>query len=156
MTSFAISDDGQLYSALTSSNTCALVDVGVSQGKAAWEFLLEEDSPGYVTAVVCTARSFTPLNARRSPPVAELVLTVGALCVKYHRHWHTLRLPRQLSFPSGNVMRIDVSVRVRFEPFHHVISKLIKKKWAVPRTKNYPLINVYCCRRCVGVDAPWQ
>lgn len=49
ITSFAISDDGQLYSALTSSNTCALVDVGVSQGKAAWEFLLEEDSPGYVT-----------------------------------------------------------------------------------------------------------
>lgn len=48
MTSFAISEDGQLYSALTSSNTCALVDVGVSQGKAAWEFLLEEDSPRYV------------------------------------------------------------------------------------------------------------
>lgn len=47
MTSFAISEDGQLYSALTSSNTCALVDVGVSQGKAAWEFLLEEDSPRY-------------------------------------------------------------------------------------------------------------
>lgn len=48
MTSFAISEDGQLYSALTSSNTCALVDVGVSQGKAAWEFLLEDDSPGCV------------------------------------------------------------------------------------------------------------
>lgn len=45
MTSFTISEDGQLYSALTSSNTCALVDVGVSQGKAAWEFLLEDDSP---------------------------------------------------------------------------------------------------------------
>lgn len=44
MTSFAISEDGQLYSALTSSNTCALVDVGISQGKAAWEFLLEEDT----------------------------------------------------------------------------------------------------------------
>lgn len=47
MTSFAISEDGQLYSALTSSNTCALVDVGVSQGKAAWEFLLEEDTHRY-------------------------------------------------------------------------------------------------------------
>eukprot|EP00903_Cladosiphon_okamuranus_P019656 g18070.t4 len=45
MTSFSISEDGQLYSALTSNNTCALLDVGVSQGKAAWEFLLEDDSP---------------------------------------------------------------------------------------------------------------
>lgn len=48
MTSFSISEDGQLYSALTSNNTCALLDVGVSQGKAAWEFLLEDDSPRYV------------------------------------------------------------------------------------------------------------
>lgn len=47
MTSFAISEDGRLYSALQSSNTCALVDVGVSQGKAAWEFLLEEDTLRY-------------------------------------------------------------------------------------------------------------
>ncbi|CAM9107710.1 unnamed protein product, partial [Ectocarpus fasciculatus] len=45
MTSFSISEDGQLYSALTSNNTCALLDVGVSHGKAAWEFLLEDDSP---------------------------------------------------------------------------------------------------------------
>ena len=48
MTSFSISEDGQVYSALTSNNTCALLDVGVSQGKAAWEFLLEDDSPRYV------------------------------------------------------------------------------------------------------------
>lgn len=48
-TSFSISPDGKLYSALTSSSTCALVDVGVSQGKAAWEFLLEEDSPRWDT-----------------------------------------------------------------------------------------------------------
>ncbi len=47
MTSFSVSEDGQLYSALTSNNTCALLDVGVSQGKAAWEFLLEDDSPRY-------------------------------------------------------------------------------------------------------------
>lgn len=51
MTSFAISEDGQLYSALTSSNTCALVDVGVSHGKAAWEFLLEDDTPRYTQSV---------------------------------------------------------------------------------------------------------
>lgn len=47
MTSFSVSEDGQLYSALTSNNTCALLDVGVSQGKAAWEFILEDDSPRY-------------------------------------------------------------------------------------------------------------
>lgn len=57
MTSFAISEDGQLYSALTSSNTCALVDVGVSQGKAAWEFLLEED----------THRCVAPQNRSHGP-----------------------------------------------------------------------------------------
>lgn len=52
MTSFSVSDDGQLYSALTSNNTCALLDVGVSQGKAAWEFLLEDDSPRYDAGVL--------------------------------------------------------------------------------------------------------
>lgn len=51
MTSFSISEDGQLYSALTSNNTCALLDVGVSQGKAAWEFLLEDDSPRYANSL---------------------------------------------------------------------------------------------------------
>lgn len=71
MTSFSISEDGQLYSALTSNNTCALLDVGVSHGKAAWEFLLEDDSPRYVyqatdNEYVCSRRylmpsAFTPL-----------------------------------------------------------------------------------------------
>lgn len=56
MTSFSISEDGQLYSALTSNNTCALLDVGVSQGKAAWEFLLEDDSP---RCVYCTSQQNT-------------------------------------------------------------------------------------------------
>ncbi|CAM9591597.1 unnamed protein product, partial [Scytosiphon promiscuus] len=61
MTSFSVSDDGQLYSALTSNNTCALLDVGVSQGRAAWEFLLEDDSPSDECSVfgISTKPSFS-------------------------------------------------------------------------------------------------
>ncbi|CAM9454429.1 unnamed protein product, partial [Phaeothamnion confervicola] len=42
--SFRISDEGRVYTALTSSNTCALLDVGFRNGRAAWEARLESDS----------------------------------------------------------------------------------------------------------------
>jgi hypothetical protein len=39
-----LSEDGQLYTAVTSSNTCATVNVCISSGRAAWEILLEADT----------------------------------------------------------------------------------------------------------------
>lgn len=67
MTSFSISEDGQLYSALTSNNTCALLDVGVSQGKAAWEFLLEDDSPRYVRLLECVVHFSQKFQSPEAP-----------------------------------------------------------------------------------------
>lgn len=77
MTSFSISEDGQLYSALTSNNTCALLDVGVSQGKAAWEFLLEDDSPRYVRLLECVVHFLQEFESPEAPNANGILASTG-------------------------------------------------------------------------------